>query len=366
MARSLILPLAMVLVFSFFIDYYSRNAGTRPGATSSLRAKSPSPAEAPAQDQLLYMGYLLYRTSNINVIKGLNLNRDQLLKLRALSREIENVVPPFTPKGSLSPDLKEVEKAYMSLAGVLMTKDEVSPDLLKEVARARGIEAKVIKKSLCYEKVGTYGDCMRCHEGSEHNGSWEKAASHPEVKKEQGYAHFKSFLGTRGLSALAQRSRAVDSILTANQRSMVDDFSCCLVPPQDLNSPVRIGQVEVSVQDVKLLEEIRRVPKESWPGVRKKIALKLQYVEFLKTPDVSRADMDAAIARALKAMEKARELNDEDFELQKAALGRALRGKRAKTEVPEKTRLIKQAFFLLLPGSQQVYTQMLSRSEGEH
>jgi hypothetical protein len=337
----------------------------KPSLLSSSRGN-----EASWEDQLNYMGYLLYRTSNINVLKGLNLSRDQLAKLKVLAEEVEQAVPPFELKGRLSPDLADVEKVYLKLMDTLLCQDAIPPGLLNEVARARGIEAKTLRDGLCYRNIGSFGDCMRCHaaprEADGKKGAWGNAATNPQVRKEQGYAHFKGYLGNKGLAALAKRSRAVDGILTENQRLMLDDFSCCLVPPQDLNSPVRIGQVEVSLWDMKLLEEVRKVPPSTWPGMRDRILQKLQYGQFLKTPDISKADSDAANTRAIITMEKARALGDEDFELQKESLVSQMKNRKQNREVPEKTRLIKQAFFLLMPGSLEVYNHMLVRCEGEH
>lgn len=326
---------------------------------------SPAPGEASYRDQLTRMLDLLYRTSNINVIRGLNLSADQLERLQRLAVEVEKQVPPFSCKGALSPDVAAVDRAYSSLAESLLKDGNVSEDLKKEVFAARAREAAMIKESLAYDRSMPYGDCLRCHVPEARRksaGSWQGALmSEPEeIKKEQGYSHFSACMGSRGIAVYLGKSGEVDAILSDNQKLLVDEFSCCLIPPEDLSSPVRIGQVDVSVNDVKLLDAVRCVSEESWPDVRARITEKLAYLQFLRSPDITAGEKEQLKARAAAAMDRARSLSAEDYALEKEAIASQMKGqKKSPNQSAEKTRLFKQAFFLLMPGSRDVYERVM-------
>ncbi len=325
-----------------------------------------SSGEASYRNELIHMLELLYRTSNINVIKGLSFSASQLEKLQQLAAEAEKQIPRFSFSGTLSPDVAAVDRAYSSLADSLLADGSVSAELKQEVAAARAREAAMIKDSLAYDRSMTSGECLRCHVPKERRksaGNWEKAlAADPEkIRSEQGYAHFSGVIGKKGLTVLAGKSREVDAILSDNQKVLLDDFSCCLIPPEDLNNPVRIGQVEVSVNDIKILDAARSVPQASWPQIRDRITEKMAYGQFLRRPEITAKEKEDYRKRAAMVLDKARSLSPEDFALEKEALVSEMKQQK-KNQTPEKIRLIKQAFFLLLPGSSNVYEHVRKSS----
>lgn len=334
------------------------------GGSHGKNGSAPS-NQATWEEQLLCMGDLLYRTSNVNVINGLNLSEEQLRRLRAVAAEIEEEIPPFRLKGKLTPKLQEVADTYGELRDVLLRDEPISEDLKKKVIQARATEAEILKSGLTYDASRGYGQCLRCHRAP---AEWKKKTvdinwakkRNPSVIKQQGYAHIKAHIGDRGIALIWKKSAHIDELLTDNQKEMLKDFSCCLIPPQGLSNPVRIGQMDASVAEVRILEEVRKLPESTWKAYREKILKKLEYYQFIKSPDISDEAVRAFHKRAGSVLEHARSLSDEDFELQKEALVAEMKNLKP-ADLSEKIRTFQRAFFLVYPGSTEAYDAAIGR-----
>ncbi|MDQ7824975.1 MAG: hypothetical protein RDV48_19400 [Candidatus Eremiobacteraeota bacterium] len=347
-------------LLSLLFLLYARHRG-KPGGASYAGGQG----KASWQDQLKEMGSLLYRTSNINVINGLDLSDEQLKGLRAIAIEVERESPPFTLQGSMAPDLAKVESAYRELQQELLRNRPLPRELIERVAKARSIESKVLRDTLGYDS--SRKDCLRCHYDPALAGKGggvdlyeRKCAANPAVRKEQAAAHMSGYLGKKGTFTLWTRKEKVDALLTDNQKVILEDFSCCLIPPQSFADPVRIGQVEVSEWDVKLLDAVRSVSEPQWPPVKEKILGALESQQVLKRPDFSSKEARAFRERAQEVMEKARALSAEDFELKKEELVKAMKPAKKQALSPDKASFMR-AFFLVLPGSSRTYDAVLAR-----
>lgn len=107
------------------------------------------------------MLYLLHRTSDINVINGLDLSPGQIDRLRSIAADVEQKIPPYSPGGNLSPELREVADAYLSLNDSLLRDDQECDSLKKRVSRERSLESQVIRCILTCTGSGDYGSCMK-------------------------------------------------------------------------------------------------------------------------------------------------------------------------------------------------------------
>lgn len=362
--KRITLMLLFIVIFPLLAQGCSfRNHGDVASANQEV---SLSGKEASWEEQLIYMGYLLYRTSNINVINGLNLDSNQLDRLSKIAGEVEREVPPYKLNGSLSPGLQSVADTYLKLKEKLLIEAPLEEGFLKEVVSARAKESKILREGLTYEKGGKYGDCMKCHETPENrSGRVDINAAktkNPGIQKEQGYAHISAAIGAKGLQAIGQRAKDVDAVLTDNQKVMLKDFSCCLVPPQGLSNPVRIGQVEASVYEVQLLENVRKIPENQWEQKKQVILRKLEEAQLIKSPDISKKEISAYSKTAGNVLGRARALSDEDFELHKEDLAAEMKQMK-KSEMNERQKLFQQAFFLVMPGSLEAYAAAKKRIE---
>jgi hypothetical protein len=321
-----------------------------------------TPRSASLEGQLVEMLRLLYVASNINVINGLNLSKDQLEALRDMTSDVEKAAEPVADcSGSLSADLARVKDAYCELHIVLLSQGVVSEELRSKVVEARKLEASFIRSSLVFNTSYGYGECRRCHAepgaAKSAGDSWQGVPA--GAAAEQGFAHIYALLGRQGLAAVAKKGEAVNRILTDNQKVMLQDFSCCLIPPQSLSDPVRIGQAEVAEWEVKLLTDVRKVPDSRWPAVKSKILDILLSSLTMKDPGITARQKEEARTRMASVLEETRGLSDVDFELKKESLVAQMKGIK-KSELGEKQEQFKRAFFLLMPGSREVYDRRLA------
>ncbi|MBI2931666.1 MAG: hypothetical protein HYY16_08445 [Planctomycetes bacterium] len=303
--------------------------------------------EAPWEEQLRELGFRLVRISSINVIQGLNLSRDQVVKLRELARQAaENGATAPVPGGSLRADIDGVRKAFLELEGVLLKGEAVSDDLRARIVRQRTIEAEVIARGLTGPRRGRWwGTCSRCHASpGESSGGFDQAGA----AREMAYAHSVGAIGLKATLALKRRAEEVDALLTAGQKKVLSGFSCCLIPPQDLSDPVRVGQAALPQWQIDLLRKVREVPESSWPTVRERAIERL--LEGAKAKKVHLPDEERqAIRGRLEAVfEKARGFSEVDFELRKEELC----GELSDPARPAREQTaFERAFWLLMPGA---------------
>ena len=78
-----------------------------------------------------------------------------------------------------------------------------------------------------------------------------------ELKQQQG----KQVRRQRN-ALLVELEGTVEQVLNAGQREVLADYKACLLPPKNLNNPVRVGQANDSSQHEKWLERARQAPEK--------------------------------------------------------------------------------------------------------
>lgn len=320
---------------------------------------APADGEAPWEEQISEFGHQIMHLSTINAINGLNLDAGQVRKLREMAERVEKAgaAPPVS-KGTFTKELAEVRAVYRELHDVILRGETVGEALRARVMQARAAESRVLKETLTAPREG-YGktSCLRCH-AAPGEGRPGGAPFPASAKAQVNMAHSVGLYGWKGLATVSALAPKVDAVLTDAQRAIFSDFSCCLVPPSNLSDPVRVGQASVPDWADDLLQKARKIPANMWPSSRDRIADFFAGLEDARRPGTTEADKEAVRARLKKVMEEARGLSDVDFELSREELAGKLSG-RPKAE----DHAIKRAYFLLSPGSTEIYDEVLRRLE---
>jgi len=311
------------------------------------------------EPQLREMGYLFLHLSNINVINGLNLTRDQAEKLRRLAAEVEAAAAPApTLSAPLSPELDAVRKAWLEARDLLLDGKPVPPALEARVNQARGAESAVIRKTIRPRPLALDTRCVSCHTVPDGNPGPPMART-PQLDALINRAHAEGLYGTGGLVKMAIASAQVKSILTEGQQAILGSFSCCLVPPQDLSAPVRAGQAEGSEKALELMRKIRECPDSFWPVLRGGILAGADRITDFVSPGATAARKAAARVEMAKLMDRVRSLKDVEFEMEKVEIAKSVKTILVPGQGGDAP--FKAAYFLLIPGSSAVYTRYLDR-----
>lgn len=338
-------------------------------AAAAPAAEGPPPAAW--DEQARSMLYLIMDLSSINAINGINLTREQALRLRALAQQVEAASPARPDlKARFRPDLAEVRDTYLELQGVLLAGREVGETLEKKVMAARGTESAVMRLAGARGRPEAEG-CARCHgEPAAADvrglaGARDALAQEPPVRgtpHESFMAHTTGLAGGEGLLALALLAPQVDAILTPEQRDAFSSFTCCLVPPKSMTDPARIGQAASNEKNVAILRWARSVPADRWPAMK---ALTMEMWKaglVVKSPGLSEAEQSRACERIARVYDEARRLSDVDFELDKGRLADEL----GQIVLPPPTlgqreRRFMAAVFLIGSGTVEAYDRLLAR-----
>jgi len=336
-------------------------------------------AELSWDGQLCEMGHWILQISAINAINGLNLSREQAMALRDLARRMEAVSKPPEMKGELYGDFAKVRETYQELRQVLLEGREVPQELQTKVADARRMESAIIRASLTAPSEAKTG-CARCHAPPE---KFEPAMARGDLvdiplsrpdffasptagRKSTDWAHLNGELGgLRGIWTLSRLAQDVDATLTESQKEIVDTFACCLIPPQELSDPVRAGQADASAKELELLRKVRKVPDPTWRRVKETWVNYLNRLVDIKSPGRSQAQVQADRRRVSDLFEKVRAASDTEFEMSKEAFCKELKGNRAQEDLPDRKRRFKFAYFLLNPGTSDVYDAIVKRMDAQ-
>ncbi|HEY3324404.1 MAG TPA: hypothetical protein VGP72_28390 [Planctomycetota bacterium] len=329
-------------------------------AASACVAAVAAETELPFERQLYELGYQIYHTSAINLIQGLNLSADQITKLRALTVKIEQSAPkPPICAGNFAGKLGPVRQTYDELGRELLKGPDVPKALEARVGAARMTESSEIRASL-HKGVNGKG-CATCHVAPGDRGSDLQAHDLSHFDQRAVFmGHMTGLYGLLGTYNLAKESNEIPKILSDSQMALVGQFSCCLVPPQDLKDPARVGQAAVSEQKLQLLKGVRAIPESAWGFSKKIIEKKAEDLYIAISPGISNADRSTEAQRAMGVLEKTRKLSDVEFELQKEALARELDRKQTPT-ANDSHKNFYAAMFLLLPGNTALYDLQLQK-----
>jgi hypothetical protein len=317
------------------------------------------------------MLHLIMNLSSINAINGINLTRDQAVRLRALAWKVEAASPAAPDlRAAFRPDLGEVRDTYLELRDTLLAGREADDALAKRVMLARGLEAAVIRLAGAAAQPDGAG-CTRCHgppaEPDVRGLAQTKAALDtplpPRPTPHEAFiAHNKGLAGDGGMLALALLAPQVEEALTPEQRIGLASFACCLVPPKSLSNPVRIGQATDGEKEIESLRWARGVPAARWPAM-KAVALEMWRTSLaMKAPGLPDAQRQDACRHIGAVYEQARALPAADFEADKGRLARAIQEVVTPTrDAPDRERRFMTAVFLIGPGTAEAYDRLLSR-----
>jgi len=349
------------------------------GAEGPAPAQAAAPSAAPVSwdEQNRAMGYLILHLSNINVVNGLSLSREQAVALRDLARQVQAASPALPDlTGPYRPDLVEVRDAYMEVRRRLLAGEEIDEALRQRVARARTTESAVVRLSITPPDAARAG-CARCHQAPEapdvrtlgadaYRGRVEQVARDPADRRAVFLAHSEGLLGKRGLVTVALLADKVDGILTDAQKAGLAAFSCCLLPPKDMSDPSRIGQAESGEQTVESLRQAREIPDALWPAVRRMILERAEALTVAVAPGADEDRKQAVRDRVGDVYDRARAAGDVDFELDKHALAAELSAL-AKSEPAETDpqRRFMAAYFLTVPGAVEAYDRLIERLDAQ-
>ena len=273
-------------------------------------APAPAAAElAPFQEILR----LKLEISTINLLNGLYLSKEQTTGLLRLAREAQNAREEYTTgSGELMGAVREAEAAFKAL------------------------RAEIQK-------------------GAPARGEIPQHASRINNRLKE--------LQDRSNQELSARFKALEEdlgrVLTPEQLQVVNDFKPCLIPPKDLNNPVRAGQASDSPGVVRLLQRLRAIPEKRWTARRDRVVArfveKFNQHHYKMTPEEKKAETD----RILALIDRARRMSDVDFEMEKENLAEELRPRnvlddlRAEIEARQpyqrRPRMSKTGRFLLSP-----------------
>mgnify|MGYP000442267874 CR=1 FL=1 len=324
---------------------------------------SAARAEMPAWERALRaLDAHVHHLSLLNLVNGLNLTREQAAALRRLALHVEAAAdaPPALAE-PLPGALEAVRKTYADVAEALAAGRAVTPEAERRVAEARAAHVRFIRSTLLPKPLAPDSRCANCHtDPAAHRGGAQPMPLTPEVARQAELAHCAADYGWAGLVALTQVSPQVEKLLTAAQKAVFCDFSCCLVPPHDMGDPVRAGQADATAKELDLLRHVRACPAPHWPAARADLLPRFDAVTELVSPGAT-VERKAAVREAIaKALDHARSLSDTQFELEKAALARAVRDA---LQPPAADSPHKAAFFLLVPGSSKTYAELLRKAE---
>jgi hypothetical protein len=139
----------------------------------------------------------------------------------------------------------------------------------------------------------------------------------PEAQKVQAEISRISGELTEKLVMYQQFAKAV---LTPNQREKVYNYQHCLIPVKDLKDPTRIGQADSGSKNEKLLENVKKMTDAQYRAqLPVMLDIHIHGIEYYtgKMSDEAAAKEKARVA---EIMQKARSMDDLDFQFTKAKL----------------------------------------------
>lgn len=334
-------------------------------ATYSCAAITPA-AGAPAdwEQAIRDLDSLVHQISLVNLINGLRLTPDQAAELRGLAKQFEADAPRLQAGAEFPADLDGCRKTYVALREVLVKGLPVSPELERQVVEARTTHARFVRSTLLAKPGGSDTACTNCHGASRKATGQvsEPMALTPAVKYQTDIAHIVADYGLAGAKRLSKAAPQVKAIIGEDRRTVFAKFACCLIPPSDMASPIRVGQAESGAKELELLRGVRKIPPAEWPAAREALCKGMDWVAELVSPGAVQQKKAEARESLGQAMDRARELTDLEFELEKDKLAATI--SRLSTP-PQDDWPEKAAFFLLVPGSAGIYDRYMERLSKE-
>ncbi len=326
--------------------------------------------------QLKEMNYLVIKISSVNVINGLFLTQQQAEDLKKLAKDFETPdIPLLDTTGKMSHELINVRRAYITLLDHLLKKKPINDSLKKWVNSSRVLEAEIIKKSILgAQKSGYKGEgCKECHAPPSKfpKGDISKMETKNISVKDRktiDKAHTVGLFGEQGMISLWNMKENADKVLTDGQRYIMKNFRCCLIPPGDLSDPTNIGQAFITNDWINYFLAIRKLTDKNWQIYKPLFIQPLDTLIKATLPGIKAKERKVRLSEAEAVINKARKMDDIDFELQKESLCMQMKDALKVTSLTgesdrqAKVRQFVTAMFLLFPGSADVYDAIIKQT----
>lgn len=240
---------------------------------------------------------------SLNLLNSLHLSREQSLELLKVTEEVKKMDDDMQALNDRK--YNEMHKILSDMRSQLMTSNDLSENLKRDFHKA---DKEIKEKRVAYE------DRMK------------------------------------------ELNKKVKGILNANQLVMLKEYQPCLVPVKNISNPERIGQASGGERFIKLLDRARKVPDDRYAEFKQTVTEKTK--ETIKLHIRDEKDRDQAIKNMITAMDKARKMNDTEFEINKQQL--------ADSMVPQKKNKgenVEEKFigrFLLNPGLTAILKQKIN------
>ena len=324
-------------------------------------------------DDLNYLNYLILKASSLNVINGLSFNKEQVLKLKKLSGEIESLKPlTLFSKKSNYEDINNIRDCFIELINNLEGKKPIPDKLKNRVLLLRSLESEIIKKTLLGAEKNEYlgNNCLKCHSTPDYfpegniSNMQTKTFTH-DKRREIDIAHVKGIFGDRGIKKLWELKEEVDDILYNAQKYILKDFRCCLLPPDGLMNIEYFGQAFVTDEWFNYFKEARSIDDKNWKNYKNLFIYPIEDIIESTLPGIKLKDKMNILKKVNKILEESRNMDDIDFEIKKKDLCIKLKdalnidfliGENDRTK---EDRQFITAMFLLYPGNLKIYDSML-------
>jgi len=228
-------------------------------------------------------------------------------------------LPEYTASGQeLDEKTLRVEIQLLNLLNGLYLSPEQMSFLIDKATHLEAAKNNYTRKHKSYSYQSTESLKKLKEELINENTEVSKGVAHDVHKTSQNYLKLKA-------AYEEELARAIDEVkanLTSAQLHILDEFKPCLMPPK---GPARFGQSEGAEGLTKQLERIRQAPDHVYSVRRYEIANKMIEKLRLHKPKGVELDEDAIRDHILSVYERARELDEIDFNLEKEALAKQLK-----------------------------------------
>ena len=278
--------------------------------TAGGSAAAPVPMLDPADPRTLQVHQLHDEITLANLVNGLNLTGEQLSSLAELATEADLLRDEYTVASE--PVLAEMAASFTDLRRELL----------------------VLEQPMA-------GVAQRAH------------------RAESGFKDL-SLEFARELAGLETEARVV---LDEGQIQIVAEFRPCLLPPESLSSPLRVGQAGVSGRVMERLGEVRQLPPNTYtrrlPRLLDEAIERLEHHRGPLDESTEQAERD----RVAAIIEDIRAMDDITWELEGESMAGQLVAPLLGDLPPADggTELTRVGRILLAPGAAQVFTAVAAR-----
>lgn len=119
---------------------------------------------------------------------------------------------------------------------------------------------------------------------------------------------------------------SVKGLLTENQKALISEYQPCIIPATQQANPERIGQSGNNDMLVNVLEKSREVSESEYGRFKSHFLENTRRMITLHRPD---ADIDEELKRHGEILDRARAMNDVDFEMKKSDLALEFKGEQS-------------------------------------